>query len=102
MTFFENRKPEDLPLFVRYFRNNIKATGATPASDRVHYLHTLLSGDSLHEFEILLEHIGCTTNRNLALVIFGLGTYLFPINALSKKIFVICYRMRKSHTFNIR
>ena len=102
MDLFENSEPEELPLFVRYFRNNIKATGETPAADRIQYMYILLSGDSLHEFETLVGQIGCTNNRNLTQIIFGLGTYLFPINSLSKKHCLMCHRMRKSHTFKIR
>ena len=48
MALFENSKPEELPLFVRYFQNNIKATGETPESDKIQYLHTLISGESLY------------------------------------------------------
>ena len=48
MALFENSKPEELPLFVRSFQNNIKATGETPASDKIQYLHTLISGESLY------------------------------------------------------
>ena len=44
MDLFENNEQEELPLFVRYFRNNTKAIGATPEADKIHYLHTLLSG----------------------------------------------------------
>ena len=53
-------------------------------------------------FETLLGQIGCTTNRNLTQIIFGLGKYLFPINARSKNNHAMCNRMRKSHTFKIR
>ena len=84
MDLFENSEPDELPLFVWYFQNNINDIGATTAADKIQYLHTLLSGESLHEFETLLGQTGCTTKRNLNHIIFGLGTYLFPINVLSK------------------
>ena len=35
MDLFENSQPEELPLFVRYFQNNIKAIGATPEADKI-------------------------------------------------------------------
>ena len=38
MDLFENSEPEELPLFVRYFQNNIKATGSTPAADKIQFL----------------------------------------------------------------
>ena len=55
MALFENSEPEELPLFVRYFQNNIKATGSTPAADKIQFLwggtHRVIKNCKISKFE---------------------------------------------------
>ena len=66
------------------------------------YLHTLLRGEALHEFETLSAHIDHTTNKILNKIIFGQGTYFFPISALSKKNHALRHGMRNPIKLKIR
>ena len=55
MVLFENGKPEELPLFLWGSKNTAEDTGATSVPGHIQCLHTLIHGESLHEFEIFWD-----------------------------------------------
>ena len=75
----------------------IEALGAMFAAMKIQYLRMLLRGKALREFETLSGQIGHITNASLNHIILGLGTYLFPVNALSKQKCAMRHKMRKPH-----
>ena len=62
----------------------------------------MLYGQALSEFGTILAQIGHATNVNLNHNIFGLGTYLFSINSLSKQNSTMCHFMRNILEFKVR
>ena len=59
-------------------------SGEIAEAGKIQYLCKLLRGETLCEFKKILAHITHSTNINLNKIILGTGTYLFPINNISK------------------
>ena len=55
------------------------------ASENIKYFRTPVHGQVLRQFYMLYSEVGITTSENLSIIILGLGTYFFPVNALSKQ-----------------
>ena len=63
----------------------LEASGMLAANKNIQYLHILVRGEVLHQFDTLSSEVGFTNSENLKNIILGLGTYFFPVNALSKQ-----------------
>ena len=85
MALFGNGEPEEFLLFVQKFQLTLKAPVTIDASTKMQYFCTLLHEEALRQLEILYFEVGSTTVAHLNHIIFGLGTYFFPVNALPKQ-----------------
>ena len=85
MALFDNVNPEEILLFVWDFKMTLEASGTLAASAKIQYLHTLVHGKSLGQIYSLSVEVRSTASEHLKLIILGLGTYSFLVNALSKK-----------------
>ena len=102
MALFENGDPEEFLLFVRNFQMTLKASGTLTASAKIQYIHTLLRGEALHQLDTLPVEVGIMIKTNLNHIILGLGTYFFPINALSKQKRAMHHGMSKPCKLKVR
>ena len=94
MALFDNGYPEELLLFVQNFKMTIDASGTLIANAKLHYLCTQLHVEALHQSYTLCDQVGSTNMSHLNQFILGLGTYYFPVNALSEQMSVIRRGMR--------
>ena len=78
---FDNKKKEELLLFMRNFKMMLYASGTLAENANIQYLRTVLFGEALRQFETLCAKFVSTTMENLNISILGLGTYLFPVHA---------------------
>ena len=85
MALFDNGKLEKFLLFIDNSNMTNEASGTFVASTNIQYLHTLIHGEALHQFNTLSDERLITTSENLKSIIFALGTYFFPANAISKQ-----------------
>ena len=83
LAMFNNSKAEELLLFICDSKK-IGATGATYASGWIHYLHTIICREALHEFDILANSTGTTTNGNFEEITKHFGKF-FLFNEISKQ-----------------
>ena len=65
IAMFENGKPEELLALMKKFNTTIDRTGAIYVSGRIKYLHTMLHGGSLQEFDDLEIQNSGTKNPHL-------------------------------------
>ena len=77
MDLFDNGDPEEFFLFISNLNMTLQASGTYAAAADIQYLCTLLSGESLRQFDILSAEVGINTSENLKSIIQGLGTYCF-------------------------
>ena len=63
----------------------LEVLGIIVASAKIKYLCTMICGKTLHKFDMLYAEGLSSTSENLKSNILGLGTYFFPVNALSKQ-----------------
>ena len=80
-----NGNPEEFLLFVQNSQMNIDASVSISVSANIWYLHTLLCGEVLRQFDMLSVEVGSMTAKHLNRNILGVGTHFFLICALSKK-----------------
>ena len=66
------------------------------------YLHMMVHGEALHQFDMLSAEVGSTTSQNSKNIILGLGTYFPPVNALSKRKCAMCRGMKNPRGFKVR
>ena len=85
IAFFYNYEPEEFLLFLQKFETTLEASGTLAASAKIQYLHTLVHGDLLGQIYTLSVEVRSTASEHLKLIILGLGTYSFLVNALSKQ-----------------
>ena len=85
MSTFKDVQPEEFLVLLKNFRIAIYGTGTTSPLGKINYLHTMLSGEALREFNGLPSQNSGTENSNLNHIKEGLLGYLAPINALSNK-----------------
>ena len=62
---FKNGKPEDLFTTMKNFKTEICRTGTTTATIRINYLHIMLCGEGLREFDELASQVTGTTNAHM-------------------------------------
>ena len=85
MALFGKVQPEEFLLFVRNFQMTFQASGAISSSENIQYLCMLLCGESLCLFDTFLVEVVSMTTTYLNPIIFGLGTYFFPNNWLTRR-----------------
>ena len=81
MAFFDNVNPEEFLLFIRNFQITLEVSGTLSAIANMHYLFMLICDELLFQINTLYVEVGSTTISHLNRII---GTYFFPVNALSK------------------
>ena len=102
MALFENGQLDEFLLFVQYLQNTIDTIRVKLAAENIQYMRKLLCEKGLCEFETPSGTTSFTTNVNQNQIILGLGTYLFPINALYKKTSVRCQNMINTCALKVR
>ena len=73
----------------------LKVSGTILAVAKIKYLCTLVCVSVLCQFETLSAEVEITTPENLKSIILGLGTYSYPVNALSNRKPAMRHGMRK-------
>ena len=73
----DNDEPEDFLLFVCNFNMTLEASGTLKDGIEVQYLHTLVHGEALSQFDALYFEVEGSTPLTLEDIILGLGTKLF-------------------------
>ena len=58
---FDNGEPEEFLLFIRNFNMTLEASGMLAANKNIQYLHMLVRGEVLHQFDTLSSEVGSTT-----------------------------------------
>ena len=81
---FENGKPEEFLQNMKDFKTSTDGTGTTSATRKIKFLHTMLHGEALREFNITTSKLCNTTNGNLKLIKEVLLSYFNPLNKLNK------------------
>ena len=94
MSLFDNGKPEGFLLFVRNFNMTLAASGALEAGAKYQYLCTLVSGEALHQFDLLSADVESAETLNVDYIIRGLSQYFSPVNYLSKHKRAMCRGMK--------
>ena len=74
MALFDNGDPEDFLLFVRNLNMNLEASGTLATYAKFQYLHTLVRGKSLRQFEFLFSEGEGTDLLKLETIILGLAS----------------------------
>ena len=72
-------KPEEFLFFVRNFNMTLNASGTLAANAELRYLHHLLHGEALRQFDNLCDQLGSMTVAHFSQIILGLGKYFFFI-----------------------
>ena len=101
MKTFDDGQPEELISLLRNFKIAIDGTGTTNPSGWINYLHTMLRGQTLKEFEELHSQYCGATNNHLKLIQEGLLEYFFLIKALFKNKRVMRREMRKPRSMKL-
>ena len=73
----------------------LEASGTLTDGANVPYVCMLVRGKAVYQLEIFSVEVVSTTTEHLNLINLGLGTYFFPVNALSKKKRAMRRGMRK-------
>ena len=73
MAFFDNGEPEEFFLLVQHFKMTIEASGTLIVNAKLQYLHRLLRGKTLRQFDTVCFQVGILTPTYLNRVILGLG-----------------------------
>ena len=102
MALFDNGDPDEFLLFIRNFNMTPEETGTIGYCAKVQYLCTQVRGEVLHQFDALSNEVEGATPTTLENIILGLGTYFFPVNALSKKNCVMRRIIRKPRGLKVR
>ena len=84
MALFDNGNPEEFLLLVQNFKIMLKALGSITARSKLQYMCKLLRVEAPHQFDTICVQMGSTNKKYLHCIISGLGTYIFPVNELSK------------------
>ena len=80
---FENDKPEEFLYIMKDSKTATDRTGTTFTTRKIQFLHTILRGESLREFDVLERQVGSKTNGNLKLIKEGLLGYFTPPSTYS-------------------
>ena len=77
MSLFEHGEPEEFLLFICNFNMTLAATGKLEMDVKVQYIHTLVHGEALFQFDLLSVDIENTETLNVDYYIKGLAC-IFP------------------------
>ena len=102
MNTFDDGKPEEFLALPKNFNIAIDVTGATNPSGRIIYLHVMLRGQALREFDELQSQNSGSTNNHLKLIQEVLLEYFTPINSISKQKHTMRRTMRKPRSINFK
>ena len=80
MALFDNGDPEEFLLFVRKFQMTLKASASLSVNSNIQYLCTVLRDEVLIQLDTLCSQVRSMNKTHLNHIIFGLGTYSFPVN----------------------
>ena len=80
----------------------LEASGTLKNIVKIQYLLTLVRGNALHYFDTLSAEIRSARPETLPSINLGLGTYFFPVNALSKQKRAIYHGKRKPRGLIVR
>ena len=72
-------------IFIWNFQTTLEALGTLAASANIYYMYTLLRGVDLRQPNTFYVEVVSKTIPHVQNIILGLGTYFFPVNALSKQ-----------------
>ena len=78
MTLFDNVKPEEFLLFVRYFQMTLEASGMLAAGANIQYLLMVVRGEALHQLDTLSDEVRINTSENFKPHYFGFRHVCFP------------------------
>ena len=92
---FENGKPEEFLQIMKELDTTTDGKGTTPATGKIKFLHTMLQGEALREFDVIASQVGSTTNGHLKLIKECLISYFACINELNKQKCTMRHAMRK-------
>ena len=73
MSLFDNGNPEEFLLLVRKFNTTLVDSGTLETGAKVQYLHMLVNGEALHQFELLSIGMESTKTLNEEYIINGLA-----------------------------
>ena len=69
---------------------------------KAQYIHTIVRGEALHQFDTLSAEVESTNTLTLEAIILVSGTYFPPVNYLSKKKRAINHITRKPRGLKVR
>ena len=76
MSLFDNGKPEEFLSFVRNFQTTLAAMGTLETEAKVHYLHMLVFGEALNQFDLLSADMeNMDTSLDVDYLLKGLAWY---------------------------
>ena len=75
MSVYDHVKPEEFLLFMRNFNMNIAAIGTLQTDEKIQYLHTLLQGEELDQFDLLYSDQENIETLNVDFYIRSLALY---------------------------
>ena len=102
MALFENGKPKEFLLLVCNFNMTLEASIMLEKSGYIQYLHTLVRGESVCQFDTLSAYVEIKTPLTVEGIILRFGTYFFPFNVISKKKRVMRCGIRKLRRLKVR
>ena len=82
MSLFDHGEPEEFLLFVHNFNITLSSTGTLETDTKVQYLHTLVRGEALHQFDFLYADVENTDNKLSDYLLMGSAWYFPPVNWL--------------------
>ena len=69
MSLFDNGEPKEFLLFVRNFNMTLVASGMMEAGTKFQYLHTLVRGEELRQFDSLSADVESTETLDVGYII---------------------------------
>ena len=85
MSLLDNGDPEEFLLFVSNFNMTLKVSGMLETSTKVQYLHIIVRGEALCQFEMMSDDVESTNPLTVEAIILELGAYSPPVNSLSNQ-----------------
>ena len=86
MATFDNGQPEKFLVLTRNSNIEINGTGTITVAGQINYLHMMLPGDYLWEFDKLASHNNLTMNSHLKHIQEGLLWYFYRLTTYPRRI----------------
>ena len=74
ISLFDNGDPGEFLFFIMGFNVTLEASGTLHYGAKIQYLHTLVHGEVLRQFDTLSAEVGSATSEKLTSIILVLGT----------------------------